>query len=45
MRVLKLKCVRMSEIESLWNLSPLKKVMSKKFVSLLDIAAGKFMVG
>ena len=28
----------MSKIESLWNLSPLKIVVSKKFVSLLDIS-------
>ena len=35
----------MSKIESLWNLSPLKIVVSKKFVSLLDISAGELMVG
>ena len=33
-RKLLLKCQGMSGIESLWNLSPLKIVVSKKFVSL-----------
>ena len=36
--------MRMSKIESLRNLSPLKIEVSKKFVSLLHISAGKFMV-
>ena len=35
----------MSRIASLWNLSPLKIVVPKKFVSLPDISALNFMVG
>ena len=35
----RLKCVRISRIACLLNLSPLKRVVSRKFISLSEISA------
>ena len=39
------KCVRMSKIESLWNVLTLETAVSKIFISLSLISAMNFMVG
>ena len=40
-----LKCVRISRIACLLNLSPLKTVVSRKFISLSEISAVNLIVG
>ena len=40
-----LKCVRISRIACLLNLSPLKTVVSRKFISLSEISAANLIVG
>ena len=40
-----LKCVRISRIPCLLNLSPLKTVVSRKFTSLSEISAVNLIVG
>ena len=40
-----LKCVRISRVACLLNLSPLKRVVSRKFISLSEISAGLGWVG
>ena len=40
-----LKCVRITKIESWLSLSPLKTVVSRKVISVLEISALNLMVG